>query len=1059
MAFYRGGLNFVAAILLGLASSVVVDCRSTAAPIQWFSSRDTSIAFPAGGNGDSMDPTVSADGRFVVFSSGAGDLIPGQDRQFNLNVFVHNRISNTMELVSGNLAGTGGGNSHSLFSQVSTGGGRVLFESQADDLVEGDANATSDVLIKDLASGTNQLVSVAAGGGSGNLRSSDAVMTSDGRYVAFVSQATNLVAGDTNGIQDVFVRDLLSGVTSLVSTGAVRNVSLGISGADMSSPVITPDGRFVAFASTATGLAGTNVPMGSEVYVRDLVTGATAQASEGALAVAIAVFGTSSNYASYHPRMSDDGRFVAFKTVATSNSVYTNAVVLLSDLVAETLTVIDANALGMGPADPDRFGPEITPDGRYIAYVHQEPDTNSVYSSVHVWDAQSATDILVSTGGTGVPPGTVSDTPVITPDGRFVAFLSDATNLVANPVIAGFHIYLRDIQSLTTQLVDADTNGVGSTDMAGGVPSLSADGRFVAFAVPDGGLVSLDNNGYIDSFLRDVSGGTTILLSRRDPSLVPATGHGLTRLTLSALSANGRWLVFESVASGMATNDSNGLSDVFADDLVTGQRALISEGMDGNAAQSGPSTHAMISVDGRHVVFLSAATNIVTGPTNVFLNVYRRDLQTGVTILVTPGTNGLGADRDCLNPLISANGRYVAFESQARNLVAGGLTSVATYWCDMDLGQTKQLVGNAVLSMSSDGRYVCLDNPSGSLRCVVRDAQMNLNVYSNAALSGLLSPDGSRLLFGPTNPTPVIRVADVLARTNLFTFPSRTARFNPGQWSDDSRFLAFVSSSNHFTFMDDGINRIYLQDFASNVVTLVSVNFAHTGAANGPSDMPMVSGDGRFVVYRSEATDLVPYSWTPGPRLFVYDRLTAVNSLLSSSGSDSGLLPWLSLPLLSSGGESVAFQSTSDGLVIGDLNRTIDAFTTGLDSDADGVPDWWMLGYFGHAEGRIDDSSRAFDDADTDGRSNMDEYLDGTNPRSATADFALRIAPYDSSGSIAVLMWPANSEVSYTVQYRDDWMELDWSDLPDTFITIANRAYYSVPADQPGRFYRVVEGN
>jgi hypothetical protein len=221
----------------------------------------------------------------------------------------------------------------------------------------------------------------------------------------------------------------------------------------------------------------------------------------------------------------------------------------------------------------------------------------------------------------------------------------------------------------------------------------------------------------------------------------------------------------------------------------------------------------------------------------------------------------------------------------------------------------------------------------------------------------------------------------------------------------------------------------------------------------------MVSCDGRFVVYRSEATDLVPYDWIPAPKLFVYDRLTAVNSLLSSGGTDSGPVPWLSLPILSSGGENIAFQSTSDGLVIDDLNRTIDAFTTGLDSDADGVPDWWMLGYFGHAEGRADDSSRAFDDADADGRSNADEYLNGMNPRSAIADFALRIAPYDSTGSIAVLMWPANGEASYTVQYADDLVELDWSDLPDTFVTVANRAYYSVPADQPARFYRVVERN
>jgi len=328
-------------------------------------------------------------------------------------------------------------------------------------------------------------------------------------------------------------------VTTLVSTGAFYSSPLT---AVMTNPRITPDGRYVALVSTAKGLVGTNAPVGGEVYVRDLVAGGMTCASSNALSIVAAVFGTTNRYSSYHPSISDNGRFVTFKSFVTNAytpAFRTNTAILQSDLISGTTTVIDTNAFGTGPDEENRFGPEMTPDGRYIVYVRREPDANGVYSSVHVWDSQTATDILVSTDGIGVPAGTVSDTPAISPDGRFVVFLSDATNLVANAVGSGFHIYLRDLQSATTQLVDVDTNGVGSTDMAGAVPSLSADGRYVVFAGPDGSLVALDNNRRLDVFLRDTIGGTTTRVSRRDPSLVPSTGDGITRLTSSSVSLDG----------------------------------------------------------------------------------------------------------------------------------------------------------------------------------------------------------------------------------------------------------------------------------------------------------------------------------------------------------------------------------------------------------------------------------------------------------------------------------------------------------------------------------------
>ncbi len=287
---------------------------------------------------------------------------------------------------------------------------------------------------------------------------------------------------------------------------------------------------------------------------------------------------------------------VAFK--AGSTSLGGTAAILQYDSTGNTTTLVDTNGLGAFPDEDDRFGPETTPDGRFVAYVRREGGTGSPYSSVQVWDTLAGTNTLVSDDGSGVPSNTASDTPVISPDGRFVVFLSNATNLVANTVSNGFHIYLRDLLSGTTKLVDADTNSVGSTDMTGVVPSLSADGRIIAFSSPDGGLVGFDNNRAFDVLLRDTVSDSTVLVSRRAPTLFPVAANDFTSLTPYSVSADGHWVVFESEADDLIPNDTNGLSDVFVEGLQSGQITLVSVGLDGNPAIGGRSCNGLISADG-----------------------------------------------------------------------------------------------------------------------------------------------------------------------------------------------------------------------------------------------------------------------------------------------------------------------------------------------------------------------------------------------------------------------------------------------------------------------------
>src|SRR6266566_6930645 len=355
-----------------LCALLVCRCAVSAAPLQLVSVRDPSQPPPAGGNGDSWGPVLSADGRFVLFSSAANNLVTASNGNAlpvlvapHLNVFLRDRAGGTTTLVSANLTGTGGGNGDSIPTGISTNGRYACFESSASDLAPGDTNGVTDVFVRDLWSNTTALVSANLAGVPGNGVCRGSAMTPDGSYVAFVSAATNLVAGDTNGIPDVFVRDLQAGVTTLVSAGAKSTNSSSLYGSS-ESPDITPDGRYVAFFSTATNLVP-GVGTAGEIYLRGLVLGTTTWASTGARAL----LGTA-NAISYNQAISADGQFVAYQA-STNTGISTipngRGVLLRFNLSTGLTDLVSTNANIQTAAYEDIRSVEITPDGRFIAFV------------------------------------------------------------------------------------------------------------------------------------------------------------------------------------------------------------------------------------------------------------------------------------------------------------------------------------------------------------------------------------------------------------------------------------------------------------------------------------------------------------------------------------------------------------------------------------------------------------------------------------------------------------------------------------------------------------------
>ena len=934
-----------------------------ATPLQLVTTIDPSVGPPASGGGNSMNPVITPDGRYVLFASTADNLaLTGSNTPFlaqsppKINVYLRDRTNGTTTLVSVNLAGTSGGNGDSLPIELSTNGQYALFESTASDLVPGDTNNATDVFVRDLVNGTNIQVSISTNGGCANGISGESAMTPNGRYVAFASTASNLVPNDTNGIQDVFVRDLQTGVTTLASPSAIAGPGAAASISSLpsrsDSPQITPDGRYVAFLSTATNLVPGVTTVG-EVYVRDLTGLATFLASTNAHVV---FTNSSVPIVSYNHVISDNGRFVAFESSTNGSSV--GGVIQRYDLQSGFTDKVYSNAIAPPIGYPLFRNLNMTPDGRFIAFV---ANTNSG-SGIYLWDAQTVTTTLVSCDtNNAVPASSVCDWPVVDSSGRFVIFISTATGLTTNAVAGDFHLYLRDVLAGSTILLDADTNGFGFPKDFMSPARLTPDGRFLAFdcsdeypatniyyqppAFPDRSLVPNDNNGAFDVFVRDLTTNTIELVSVRQPALPSQSPSDSSPATIFSVDTGGRYVAFASASCSLVPNDTNTDRNVFVHDLLNGTNCLVSVDTNGLANANARSTDPSISGNGRYVVFTSYASNLVAGytkPTGVAgtPDVFVRDLQTGITTLVSVSTNGTSAgNSNSYSPVISADGRYVLFHSWANNLTTNGapLPRENLSLRDLQLGTTYTLgYGNSQSSipmpdmssaMTPDGHFVAFcgyATPSSSSRYLfVWDSQAAAMIYTNTTITWTtnmaISPDGNRIVFGG----PGLYAVDLAANTN-WQIASSLPVFRAGlQFSGDSRFIVYSTASAQVALDTNGVADVYLYDFVTQSNFLIS-QANPPGAANGPSDSPTISNDGRFVAYRSTATNLVAAATNGLPNVFLYDRQTGATSLLNANASGTAGNNRSLTPMFSGDARTVVFQSWASDLVAQDFNQVND---------------------------------------------------------------------------------------------------------------------------------------
>lgn len=294
----------------------------------------------AAADGHCRDVSISTNGRYVAFASRAANLVPDDTNGVD-DVFLRDRQSGATRRISVSASG-GQGDKSSFHSRISGDGTVVVFESLATNLVPNDTNGAKDVFAFDLKTETIERVSVSSTGGQSNSLSRAPSVSGDGRFVAFESFASTLVAGDTNGALDVFVRDRVEGTTEIVSlSGSVRG------NGDSSEPALSADGRFVAFTSKATNLSAGDTNGVSDVFIRDRWSGVTERCSSFA-------------HGSKQGALSPDGRYVAFVSGSDRLDVF------VLDRIQGTTRRL---SLGVdGDPNADSRNPTVSPDGTYVAF-------------------------------------------------------------------------------------------------------------------------------------------------------------------------------------------------------------------------------------------------------------------------------------------------------------------------------------------------------------------------------------------------------------------------------------------------------------------------------------------------------------------------------------------------------------------------------------------------------------------------------------------------------------------------------------------------------------------
>jgi hypothetical protein len=616
--------------LLMAASLVTVNAAGTAAAGGFPGAED-----PARGVVTFLDAAFSPDGRYLLFHSNAPNLVSGVTDNNNADdLFLRDLQTNTTAIISVNKNNTAIGAENVGKVQFTSTSDFLIFASGTDDLLQGvtDNNGTTDVFVRNLSSGATSILTASTAGVATGFIASTAglVVSPDGKYVAFEANSPNAVAGitDTNNGPDLYLRDLQAGTTTLVSVAASGGAA-GNAQTTVSTPSFSPDSKKLLFRSNASNLVSgqTDTNNDADIFVRDLQANTTTLVSATPGSPT-----TTSNSGSVSPLWSPDGNSVVFSSLAT-------------DLVS-------------GPSDSGGF-------------------------DIFLRNLQTNTTQLISVNSTGNATGGASRGQ-FSSTGRYVKFLTTAIGVVAGTTDGNgaADVFVRDLQTNETLPIsfDAGGNAVGTFTVQGRTQPtellFSPNDQFAIFVSSAGGMVSgaTDSNGKNDLFLMDMTTRGKSILTADSTN----TAKGLsTAATFNEFSPDGRYISFtaDDMGNVNGVTDNNFFPDVYVHDLQAGNNIAVSVNAAGNATGDSSSQDSIWSPDSHTLFFASSSSNLAPGVSdqNGLSDIYTRDLSTNATTLVTNNASGVGVGAGGLDPgkpyYVSKDGAKVAFASTATNLV------------------------------------------------------------------------------------------------------------------------------------------------------------------------------------------------------------------------------------------------------------------------------------------------------------------------------------------------------------------------------------------------------
>jgi hypothetical protein len=578
------------------------------------------------GDGNSGAGNITADGRYVVFFSISTTLAPEDTDRF-FDVFVRDLQSGTTTLESVSSDGTKGFGTSS-WPFITDDGRYITFQSDARNLVAGGTNGRQHIYVRDRVAGTTELVSMSTAGAQADNLNDVGNISGDGRFVVFISYASNLVAGDTNGSPDVFVRDRQLRTT--------RRVSVSSSGGQANGsslwPRISADGRFVAFVSVATNLAGSDANGTVEdIYLHDMQARTTRR-------VSLSSAGVQANSVSTIPFLSSDGQTLAFISFA-SNLVAgdTNGHwdVFVRDLptgVTERVSVSSGGAQG----NDESGAPYLSPDGRFISFhsvaSNLVPGDTNGSLDVFRHDRLTGTTDLVSVSSTGFQGNANSDSAAISADGSRVAFYSSASNLVADDVNGSLDVFVRELavpdtppSSPTLSSFTVDPNSV-----AGGTPSTGTV-TLPDPAPPEGSVVTLASEA---PSVASVPSSITIPAGATSGSFTISTfASSTTRVGLSATHVD--TTLFSSITVGPVALSTLSVSptSVVAGSSSTGTVTLNAAAPSGGAAVSLSASSSSTTVP--------ASVTVPPGATSANFSISTSPVAASTTSVIVGGYGGV----------------------------------------------------------------------------------------------------------------------------------------------------------------------------------------------------------------------------------------------------------------------------------------------------------------------------------------------------------------------------------------------------------------------------------